>query len=212
MDAELLYSILAPAVGRFESDTLLRIDQVATRMDGLIQDLLDVSRMERGATALELAPRRAGELLDEAAGTLRPLAAAHGLALEVRGCDAVVEADAARVLQVLSNLAGNAVKFTPEGGTVTLACDPADGEARFSVADTGSGIDPEQLPHIFGTFWQARHADRRGLGLGLSIARGLVEAHGGRIWVESEPGRGTTFFFTLPLHDAVRHPAALVAG
>ncbi|HEX2208414.1 MAG TPA: ATP-binding protein, partial [Longimicrobium sp.] len=97
---------------------------------------------------------------------------------------------------------GNAVKFTPEGGTVTLGCAPGDSEVRFSVADTGPGIPPEQVPHIFGAFWQARHADRRGLGLGLSIARGLVEAHGGRIWVESEPGRGATFVFTLPLAGA----------
>jgi len=109
-------------------------------------------------------------------------------------------ADGERVLQILSNLVGNAVKFTPEGGTVTLSSAPGDGEVRFSVTDTGPGIPPEQVPHIFGAFWQARHADRRGLGLGLSIARGLVEAHGGRIWVESEPGRGASFVFTLPLH------------
>ena len=202
MDAELLGSILAPQVGEFERTTLLRIDQVAGRMDGLIEDLLDVARMERGATALELAPHAAAALLAEAADSLRPLAGAHGLALEVSARDALVRADAARVVQILSNLVGNAVKFTAEGGTVSLACEPAGAEVRFAVADTGEGIDPEQLPHIFGAFWQARHADRRGLGLGLSIARGLVEAHGGRIWVESEPGRGTTFFFTLPAADA----------
>jgi signal transduction histidine kinase len=216
MDTELLRSILAPAVGEFERGTLVRIDQVAKRMDALIQDLLDVSRMERGITALELAPHSADDLMAEAADTLAPLAAAHGLRLEVKGCGgALVNADAARVVQVVSNLVGNAVKFTPEGGTVTLACQAGDGEVRFSVADTGPGIEPEQLPHIFGAFWQARHADRRGLGLGLSIARGLVEAHGGSIWVESEPGRGTTFLFTLPAprsapSDLAR--AAIAAG
>jgi signal transduction histidine kinase/DNA-binding response OmpR family regulator len=216
MDTELLRSILAPAVGEFERGTLVRIDQVAKRMDALIQDLLDVSRMERGITALELAPHSADDLMAEAADTLAPLAAAHGLRLEVKGCGgALVNADAARVVQVVSNLVGNAVKFTPEGGTVTLACQAGDGEVRFSVSDTGPGIEPEQLPHIFGAFWQARHADRRGLGLGLSIARGLVEAHGGSIWVESEPGRGTTFLFTLPAprsapSDLAR--AAIAAG
>ncbi|HEX8830204.1 MAG TPA: ATP-binding protein, partial [Longimicrobium sp.] len=91
----------------------------------------------------------------------------------------------------------------------------AEGELRVSVTDTGPGIAPEEVPHIFGAFWQARHADRRGLGLGLSIARGLVEAHGGSIWVESEPGRGTTFLFTLPAprsapSDLAR--AAIAAG
>ena len=213
MDAELLRSILAPAVGEFERATLVRIDQVAGRMDALIQDLLDVSRMERGSTALDLAPHRADDLVAEAADTLAPLAAAHGLRLVVNGCGAetFVHADAARVVQVVSNLVGNAVKFTPEGGTVTLACRPGADEVRFSVADTGPGIEPEQLPHIFGAFWQARHADRRGLGLGLSIARGLVEAHGGRIWVESEPGRGTVFLFTLPAHPVPSGLAAVAA-
>jgi signal transduction histidine kinase len=99
---------------------------------------------------------------------------------------------------VISNLVGNALKFTPEGGSVTLAAAHDEGELRISVIDTGSGISPEQLPHVFGRFWQASDADRRGLGLGLAIARGIVEAHGGRIWVESEPGAGSIFHFTLP--------------
>ncbi|HEX8210647.1 MAG TPA: ATP-binding protein [Longimicrobium sp.] len=214
MDAEMLRSILAPRLDDFERGSLVRIDQVAGQMDGLIQDLLDVSRMERGATALELAPRAADDLLSEAADTLAPLASAHGLTLEVRGCgrETMVNADGSRVVQVLSNLVGNAVKFTPEGGTVTLSCHrDGDEEVRFAVADTGAGIEPEQLPHIFGAFWQARHADRRGLGLGLSIARGLVEAHGGRIWVESEPGSGTTFHFTLPAHAPLEAPRPAAA-
>jgi signal transduction histidine kinase len=98
---------------------------------------------------------------------------------------------------VISNLVGNALKFTPEGGTVTLSCEPLDGELRVSVADTGAGIAPEQLSHIFGRFWQADDADRRGLGL--AIARGIVEGHGGEIWVESEIGQGSVFRFMLPL-------------
>ena len=82
------------------------------------------------------------------------------------------------------------------------------GELRVSVADTGSGIAAEQLPHVFGAFWQARHADRRGLGLGLAIARGIVEAHGGRLWVESVPGHGSTFVIALPLRAATAAPSA----
>ncbi|HEX2081276.1 MAG TPA: hybrid sensor histidine kinase/response regulator [Longimicrobium sp.] len=203
MDAEMLGAVLKPSVGEYERATLDRIGQVAVRMDGLIQDLLDVSRMERGTLVLETAPRDPAALLAEAADSVRSLAAAHGLRLEVDAAEGAppVRADAARVVQVVSNLVGNAVKFTPEGGAVTLACVPGEGEVRFSVTDTGPGIPPEQVPHIFGAFWQAKHADRRGLGLGLSIARGLVEAHGGRIWVESEPGRGASFVFTLPVAD-----------
>jgi signal transduction histidine kinase len=106
-------------------------------------------------------------------------------------------ADEGRVIQVLSNLVGNAVKFTPRGGVITIRADDAPGGVRFSVSDTGVGMTPEQLSKLFGQFWQANPADRRGIGLGLSIAKGIVEAHGGRIWVESQPGAGTTFHFTL---------------
>jgi signal transduction histidine kinase/DNA-binding NarL/FixJ family response regulator len=201
MEAEMIGSMLGPSAGAYERDGLKRIIGMTGRMDGLIQDLLEVSRMERGSLSLETAPRDPAALLAEAADGLRPLAAANGLRVEVRAEDGLpaVQADGARVVQIVGNLVGNAVKFTPEGGSVTLAAAAAEQEVRFSVADTGPGIPPEQVPHIFGAFWQARHADRRGLGLGLSIARGLVEAHGGRIWVESEPGHGSTFVFTLPL-------------
>jgi signal transduction histidine kinase len=203
MDAEMLVHMIGPTLDAYPRESLERIYAITGRMDGLIQDLLEVSRMERGTLALEVFPRDPAVLLAEAAHALAPLATAHGLSLAVDAAEGLppVVADGERVLQILSNLVGNAVKFTPEGGTVTLASAPAEGEVRFSVTDTGPGIPPEQVPHIFGAFWQARHADRRGLGLGLSIARGLVEAHGGRIWLESEPGRGASFVFTLPLHQ-----------
>jgi signal transduction histidine kinase len=206
MEAEMIGSMLRPTAGAYERDGLERIVAMTGRMDGLIQDLLEVSRMERGSLTLEAMPRDPAALLAEAAEALRPLATVHKLTLQVRAEPGLpeVHADGARVVQVVSNLVGNAVKFTPGGGSVTLGCAAGEGEVRFSVADTGPGIPPEQVPHIFGAFWQARHADRRGLGLGLSIARGLVEAHGGRIWVESEPGRGSTFVFTLPLADDPR--------
>jgi signal transduction histidine kinase len=132
-----------------------------------------------------------------------------GLELHVRDCaDAPpVPADDGRVLQVIANLVGNAVKFTPAPGAVHLSAEVRGDECRISVRDTGPGIPPDQLPHLFGSFWQARDADRRGLGLGLAIAQGIVQAHGGRIWAESEPGRGTTFTFSLPLHVAPRPPS-----
>jgi signal transduction histidine kinase len=93
---------------------------------------------------------------------------------------------------------GNAVKFTPRSGRITVCAEQLINEVRFGVIDTGPGIPAEQLPHIFGRFWQARSSDRRGIGLGLAIAKGIVEAHNGRIWVESHVGLGSTFYFTLP--------------
>jgi signal transduction histidine kinase len=98
----------------------------------------------------------------------------------------------------LSNLVGNAVKFTPRQGRITVSANRLDREVRFAVIDTGPGIAPEQVSHIFGRFWQAKSSDSRGIGLGLAIAKGIVEAHNGRIWVESQVGAGSTFYFTLP--------------
>ena len=110
----------------------------------------------------------------------------------------LIDADPHRISQVLSNLLGNAIKFTPEGGTVTLRAQPRDGVFAVTIADTGRGIAPEDLPHVFDRYWRPRGSDVGGTGLGLYIARGIVEAHGGRLWAESSRD-GATFFFTLPL-------------
>ena len=110
-----------------------------------------------------------------------------------------VRADPARVLQVLSNLIGNAIKFTPAGGSITLSAARTVGPVQCSVTDTGPGIPAGQIPRLFGKFWQARRGDGRGVGLGLAIARGIVEAHGGTIDVRSEVGRGSVFSFALPV-------------
>jgi signal transduction histidine kinase len=131
---------------------------------------------------------------------LRPLASGSSIVMEPNVADGLpqVVADGARIQQVLSNLVGNAVKFTPRQGRITVSAELLETEVRFAVIDTGPGIPPEQVPHIFGRFWQARSSDRRGIGLGLAIAKGIVEAHGGRIWVESQVGVGSIFYFTLP--------------
>jgi signal transduction histidine kinase/CheY-like chemotaxis protein len=185
------------------------------RMDEMIQDLMEVSRIEGGKLSLQRRPERVAALVAEAASMLAPLAAARGIALETdleEGLPAVM-ADAPRLLQVISNLVGNAVKFTERGGSIRIACAGAEGQVRFAVADTGRGIPPDELAHVFGTFWQASPDDRRGIGLGLSIARGIVEGHGGRIWVESEPGRGSTFHFTIPAAEVpAEPPPALTAA
>ncbi|MBW8768262.1 MAG: ATP-binding protein, partial [Gemmatimonadetes bacterium] len=110
--------------------------------------------------------------------------------------------DRQRLLQVFENLIGNAIKFSEPGGRIVVRAKPQDAEVLFSVSDTGCGIEGESLPHVFDRFWQAStRAHHLGAGLGLPVARGLVEAHGGRMWVESEPGRGSTFYFTVPTSE-----------
>lgn len=177
------------------------IERSARRMSRLIEDLLDVARLQGGRLSVEPVPVSAHQVISEAVHSHRPLAAAASLELQVDVAPELpeVRADRDRLLQILENLIGNAVKFTGPGGIVTVGAAPSAGAVLFWVADTGAGISAEDVPHVFDRFWQARKGQRRGAGLGLPIARGLVEAHGGRIWVESTLGRGTTFFFTLPV-------------
>ncbi len=176
------------------------VRRAADRMNRMIQDLLDVKRMESGRLSMELRPEEVSVIVGDTIEMLRPLAVGSSIVLESTVVDGLprVIADSARIQQVLSNLVGNAVKFTPREGRVTINTESLGTEVRFSVRDTGPGIPPEQLPHIFGRFWQAKPSDRRGIGLGLAIAKGIVEGHGGRIWVESQVGSGSTFYFTLP--------------
>ncbi len=177
------------------------VRRAADRMNRMIQDLLDVKRMESGRLTTDLKPELPATLIHDTIDMLRPLAAGSTIRLEADIEDNLppVLADAARVQQVLSNLVGNAVKFTPRSGRITVCAEHIEGEVRFGVIDTGPGIPAEQLPHIFGRFWQAKTSDHRGIGLGLAIAKGIVEAHNGRIWVESHVGLGSTFYFTLPV-------------
>jgi signal transduction histidine kinase/DNA-binding NarL/FixJ family response regulator len=204
MAAQLLADDVAPA-HRKPLDMLLR---TTDRMNQLIQDLLEVTRMESGKLALELHTEGVAPVLREAAAMLTPLADARSITFEAQLAEDLprVPLDSARVLQVISNLVGNALKITPAGGRVRLGAQAAGAEVRISVADTGPGIPADQIPRVFGRFWQAGKSDRRGIGLGLSIARGIVEAHGGRIWVESVEGEGATFYFTLPIPSASPAP------
>jgi signal transduction histidine kinase/DNA-binding response OmpR family regulator len=188
------------------------VRRAAARMERLIEDLLEVSRLERGKLTIEAGPAPVGPLVREAIAMLEPLAAGRGVLLESHIPEDLPPAhmDGSRILQVLSNLVGNALKFTPHGGRVRVECELGEGAVRFTVSDTGAGIPPDQIPHIFGRFWQASDADRRGIGLGLSIVRGLIDAHGGRVWVESDVGVGSRFYFTLPV--AARDRARAHAG
>ncbi|WP_438017088.1 ATP-binding protein [Sorangium sp. So ce315] len=178
-----------------------RMDRGIQRMTRLIEDLLDASRIEAGRLVVSPRVERGGALVREAIEAAASLAEAKGCRVTQGPMDAGLEvlADRDRVLQVFSNLLGNALKFTPKGGVVSVSlCRVAD-LARFSVADTGPGIPPEHQPHLFDRYWKASQESRTGAGLGLYIARGIVEAHHGTVAVESTPGQGTTIHFSLPL-------------
>ncbi|MEO5817106.1 MAG: ATP-binding protein [Gemmatimonadaceae bacterium] len=176
------------------------VNRAGERMNRLIQDLLDVQRMDSGRLEIERQPVNARALLVDAHEMLRPLAEKEllSLTLAVPPMLPTISADAHRLHQVLGNLVGNAIKFTPKHGSILLKGEALPGEVRFEVSDTGPGIAADQLPHVFGQFWQASRTDRRGIGLGLAIAKAIVESHDGRIWVESVLGQGSSFFFTLP--------------
>jgi PAS domain S-box-containing protein len=179
------------------------IRRAVTRMNRLIEDLLDVTQITSGTLRVSTEPVDVAAIVEEARHMFVPLLAAKDQAFECRSPagPVFVRADRDRISQVLSNLVGNAHKFTPEGGHVELRAEPLEGFVRFSVADTGPGLSVRDLPHIFDRFWQARRVRRGGVGLGLPITKGIVNAHGGHIWAESTAGVGTTFFFTIPACD-----------
>jgi PAS domain S-box-containing protein len=183
----------------------------AQQMERLISDLLDFAKIEAGKMSIERQVVTARDLVHETFEMFGTLAQGRSQRLECRESDGIaVYCDRGRTLQVLSNLVGNAIKFTPEGGAIELWIERVDHEAVFSVSDSGPGISPEEAPHLFQRFYQSRKTSHMGAGLGLAIVKALVEAQGGRVWVESELGAGATFFFTLPLadvaHDAVATP------
>ena len=175
------------------------IQRSTTRMNALIEDLLVLARIEANSFPLDVQPVESRDLLEDAVTDAQPLADARHISLILELNDPPkIDADRHRLSQVLSNLLGNAIKFTPEGGTVTLCARPRDGVLSVTIADTGRGIAPEDVAHIFARYWRPKGSEAEGTGLGLYIARGIVEAHGGRVWVESSP-QGATFVFTLPL-------------
>ena len=178
------------------------IRDLARQMQRLRQDLLDVASIDAGRLSVMPTPMDPEDLLDATLTHFAPLAEQKEVRLAVDADDRLpeVRADRERILQVLANLLGNAIKFTPAGGCITLAARNAEegGMVTLSVRDTGCGIEAEQLERVFDRFWSTREGTVGGAGLGLAIAQGIVEAHGGAIAVDSEPGTGTTFRFTLP--------------
>jgi signal transduction histidine kinase len=187
-----------------ERDRQRELLDVATRagkqMNRLIGDLLDTVRLQAGKFSLDLENVAVAAIFRQTAELFRPAAEKRGVHFEtIPPADGiVVRADPLRVSQLVGNIVGNAIKFTPAKGSVRLEAAPDGDKVVLKVSDTGPGIPADDVPHLFENFWQARTNDHRGVGLGLAIAKGVVEAHGGSIWCESTVGKGSTFFFTLP--------------
>ena len=183
-----------------------RIRRSSARMNRLITDLLDLAKIRDGRVEIQVHEEHTLGLLAEATDQSTPLAEQRpATLLNDGGSNGLVVCDRERVLQVFDNIVGNAIKFSSPGDTVRLSVECSAQECTFAVRDTGPGIPAQQLPLLFDRFWTApRTTGGSGTGLGLAIARGIVAAHGGRIWAESVPGQGTSFFFTLPTPSGVR--------
>ena len=186
--------------------TLERCQRAARRMTHMISDLVDAASLETGTLSLDQRDNELGRVISDALDLLLPLADARGLSLTMQLSGGAERAwcDRERIVQVLSNLVGNAIKFTPRGGNIRVSAEAWGEMVRVAVCDDGPGIAPELIPRIFDRYLHvAQRESRHGAGLGLYIAKGIVENHGGRLWVESTLGRGSTFFFTLPQVAAV---------
>ncbi len=176
-----------------------RLSSTVDLMSRVIADLLDMANIRNGHIAVSLKPELIDHVASEAAAVHEPLAEAKGIRLVVE-CDSpndIVHCDRERILQVLANLLGNAIKFCRHGDTIGIVVKGSDDTVQISVVDTGPGIDTKDLPLVFDAYWSGSREGRHGTGLGLYITRRIVEAHDARIWIESELGRGTTVHFTL---------------
>lgn len=181
------------------SAALGTMEEASARMNSLIADLLDKSKLDAGHYPLACKPLDVVELLEQACALLVTLTLHKGIELN---CSSVaglsIYADPQRLFQVLSNLLGNAIKFTPAGGRIDVSAWPLNDRVLISVRDNGGGIHPVQMPHIFERYWSVREGNPNGSGLGLYICRSIVNAHGGELWAESEPGVGSVFTFSIP--------------
>jgi len=191
-----------------------RIRRGVNQMRRMIDDLLDVGSIESGRLAIDSREHEMGELFEDAVELSAPLI--HDKRIEIKiempPPPFKVRCDRERMMQVFSNLIGNAVKFVPEKGTIVLSAAASGASALVAVRDTGPGIPPARLPHLFQRYWQADETARKGRGLGLFITKGIVEAQGGVIWAESQVGTGSTFFITLPLVTPISRHELLVEG
>lgn len=190
---------LPPASASMLAERLQSIERASQQAIQLTRDLLDLAKIETGGLAIEktcITPRL---LIEKAMQQLRPFAKEKHLQLKATmEFESTLACDEKRISQVLTNLLSNALRFTPQSGCISLGVTTSTEGALFYVSDTGPGIPPENMPHLFDRYWQAQQTRGATLGLGLSIAKGIIERHGGRIWAESKLGQGTTFYFTIP--------------
>jgi signal transduction histidine kinase len=191
-------------------DLVGKIQRAVDTMLLLISDLLDFSKIQSGTFSVDVHAGTLDAMVVPVIDSLKTLADARHQTIEVNMSTTLSEvlADSHRIGQVLSNLLGNAIKFTPDGSTIRVSARQQADTIVVSVSDEGPGIPAEHLSRVFDRFWQAKETMQMGSGLGLSIAKGIVEAHGGTIWVESELGKGSSFYFTLPLANLNRLPGS----
>jgi signal transduction histidine kinase len=204
-----LHTILASSAAMLElplsaEDRTRQLEVIrrsANTMNILISDLLDVASIELGNLSIGREEFAIREVLEHTVETFYQRARERGITVDddLSAVLPSVVGDSGRLAQVLSNLLANALKFTPEGGRIRLGTRYKDGEVEIAVENSGAGIAPESLPHVFDRFWRADRTGPAGAALGLAVAEGLAAAHGGRIWVESTPGEPTTFRFTVPV-------------
>jgi two-component system phosphate regulon sensor histidine kinase PhoR len=190
-------------------DFLHRIVAEVDRLAILVDELLDLARLESGRLTLTLQPLATAELISTGTERLRAQIERAHLALRLTFAPDLppVRADRARIEQVLLNLVHNAIKFTPPGGTITVGADVVDGMVQVAIRDTGVGIAADEVARLFERFYKAdKSRGSQGTGLGLAIAKHIVQAHGGTIWADSILGEGATFCFTLPLAEASADP------
>lgn len=193
----LLRSLPQDAPGRRQIDAITR---AADEINQLAQDLVDAMSIETGSLRIGTAAHEVAPIVDKALELVAPTVALKPLeiAKEVPNDLPPIACDRERIVQVVANLLGSALRFTPKGGRITIRAVPSGSEARFSISDTGPGIPSEHQPLLFARHAPARRPMGQGMGLSAFVTKGIVEAHGGTIWVESEPGQGSTFFFTIP--------------
>ena len=206
--------LLASGVGGTLSEKSQRMLEIAItntdRLVRLINEILDSDRLASGKTPMEKKQCSAAQLVTQAADVMKPMAEKAGISLSIKSQDAPLWADPNRIIQTLTNLVSNAIKFSAKGGRIWVTAEPKGNQMLFKVQDEGRGIPPDKLGLLFERFQQVDASDARekgGTGLGLSISKGIVEQHSGRIWAESTIGKGSTFFFTLPLPQETEVPA-----
>ena len=193
------FSSDGPHTSRRITSAIDTMQQASSRMSVLLDDLLDTSKIEAGRYTISPQPLDVSQIFEEALSLLAPLALDKAVELTFHAePDLKINADPERLFQVLSNLIGNAIKFTPAQGKIGVAAMSNGDDIVFSVRDSGKGIAPEQLPHIFDRYWTAKEGNALGTGLGLYISQGIIKAHGGQLLAESTPGEGSEFRFTVP--------------